>query len=178
MVRFSKVRDVKTPTRGTSLSGGLDFYIPNFTLEEINTSGLTNFLSPNGDKAFLLNPNQGITIPTGIRINLGDYRKTFDNFDDGEDYSIILLIDNKSGIASKRNLLVGANTVDEDYQGEIHMNVINVGKEVQKLQFNEKLVQGKFELVLLPKLEEVEDSELFQEATERGQGGFGSTGLK
>lgn len=181
MIRFSKVRDVKTPTRGTSLSGGIDFYIPNFTLEEINTLDLTNFLSPNGDKGFILQPSQSITIPTGIRMNLGDFRINsfqLDNYDEeGVKYSIILLIDNKSGIASKKRLLVGANTVDEDYQGEIHMNVINVGTKVQTLPFNEKLVQGKFEFVILPELEEVEDSELFQEVTERGKGGFGSTGV-
>ena len=181
-IRFSKVRNVKTPTRGTNLSGGVDFYIPNFTIEEINQLNLVDFLNTEGNNSFTLKPKQGITIPTGLRMNLGDFRvNTFqlEDYDEpGVKYSIILLIDNKSGIASKKNLLVGANTVDEDYQGEIHMNVINVGSEVQTLSFDEKLVQGKFEFVILPDLVEVEEDKLFESITERGKGGFGSTGLK
>lgn len=182
MIRFSKVRDVKTPVRGTNLSGGLDFFTPNFTDEEIKESNLGSYIHPEFINTFLLKPNQGITIPTGIKMNLADFRINsfqLDDYDEpGVKFSIILLIDNKSGIAARKGLLVGANTVDEDYQGEIHMNVINVGSTEQTIRFDEKLVQGKFEFVILPELVLVDESELFDEVTERGTGGFGSTGVK
>ena len=84
---------------------------------------------------------------------------------------------NKSGIATKYQLQVGACVVDEDYQGEIHLHVMNVGKEVVILKPGMKLVQGLVMPVFYDGVEVLEsEDELFPQSTERGQGGFGSTG--
>ena len=87
-----------------------------------------------------------------------------------------LIVFNKSGVALKKNLSVGACVVDEDYQGEIHLHVYNFGNESIEISPGEKLVQ----MILLPvfydSIEEVEVDDLFPEVSARGEGGFGSTG--
>ena len=51
-MKIQKVRDVKTPTRGTSLSAGIDFYIPN-DLGSIVVNSDHDVLIPSGIKAKL-----------------------------------------------------------------------------------------------------------------------------
>lgn len=144
-MKIVKVRNVKTPTRGTSLSAGLDFYIP----EDFKTKQIW--------------PGESINIPSGIRTRIP------------QGYALIMF--NKSGIATKHQLQVGACVVDADYQGEIHLHVMNVGKEVVILKPGMKLVQGLVMPVLYVGVEVLEsEDELFPQSTERGVGGFGSTG--
>ena len=74
---------------------------------------------------------------------------------------------------------MGACVVDQDYQGEIHLNVYNTSSSLScSISPGEKLVQ----FLLLPinysTVIVVSDTELHQLQTERGQGSFGSTGLK
>ena len=88
-----------------------------------------------------------------------------------------LIMFNKSGIATKHQLQVGACVVDEDYQGEIHLHVMNVGKDAVILKPGMKLVQGLVMPVFYTGVEVLEsEAELFPQSTERGVGGFGSTG--
>lgn len=87
---------------------------------------------------------------------------------------------NKSGRAVKDSLMVGACVIDEDYKGECHLHVINTGRDEIILRPGEKLVQG----LLLPigkhPMEEVFDEDKLFDGleSERGGGGFGSTGLE
>ena len=173
-IRFSKVRDVKDPVRGTKGSVGYDFFIPKFTQDELVNKGLDKFIV---DGILTLPPNQGILIPAGIHVNLEDIKS---NIPDSslDNWVVELLVDNKSGIATKKNVIVGANTIDEDYQGEIHIHVINVGTEAQEFKLDEKIVQMKFHFCLTPDWEEVDIDNLFETVSDRGNGGFGSTGLK
>lgn len=144
-MKIVKVRNVKTPTRGTRLSAGLDFYIP----EDFETKQVW--------------PGESINVPSGIRARVPR--------------RCALIMFNKSGIATKYQLQVGACVVDEDYQGEIHLHVMNVGKEVVILKPGMKLVQGLVMPVFYVGVEVLESGdELFPQSTERGQGGFGSTG--
>jgi dUTP pyrophosphatase len=144
-MKIVKVRNVKTPTRGTGLSAGLDFYIP----EDFETKQVW--------------PGESANIPSGIRARIPG--------------GCALIMFNKSGIAAKHQLQVGACVVDEDYQGEIHLHVMNVGKEVVILKPGMKLVQGLVMPVLYVGVEVLESGdELFPQSTERGHGGFGSTG--
>ena len=90
-------------------------------------------------------------------------------------YALIMF--NKSGIAARYQLQVGACVVDEDYQGEIHLHVMNVGKDPVILKPGMKLVQGLVMPVFYVGVEVLEsEAELFPQSTERGVGGFGSTG--
>jgi len=143
-VKISKVRNVKTPIRGTEKSAGIDFFVP-------NDSGPCTII-----------PGQSACIPSGIKANVPSGHA--------------LIVFNKSGVALKKNLSVGACVVDEDYQGEIHLHVYNFGNESIEISPGEKLVQ----MILLPvfydSIEEVEVDDLFPEVAARGEGGFGSTG--
>ena len=146
MLKLSKVRDVKTPERGTSKSAGVDFFIPNVFKTEV------------------LQPGDWINIPSGIHVRVP------------EGYGFIAF--NKSGVAVNKQLQVGACVIDEDYQGEVHLHVTNIGMEPTTLRAGEKLVQ----FILLPvsylDIEVVDLEELYTAETQRGTGAFGSTGLK
>lgn len=150
-MKITKVRDVKTPTRGTERSAGLDFYIPNDWDMPANLAGI-----------YFLAPGHSVLIPSGIVANIPK--------------GYMLIAFNKSGIASKKKLLVGAQVCDEDYQGEIHINLHNVSNEIIQLSRGEKIVQFVLVPVLYEDIVVVEIDNLFDSETERGIGGFGSTG--
>ena len=145
-MKIAKVREVKTPTRGTPLSAGLDFYIPE------------DYCQKNP-----LWPNQSVCIPSGIKVNIPS------------GYALIAF--NKSGIALGKHLDVGACIVDEDYQGEVHLHLTNVGKDKVFLAAGEKIVQFLLLPVFYAGVEVVPEKELYEAETTRGAGGFGSTGI-
>ena len=144
-MKISKIREVKSPSRGTPESAGIDFYIP----KGIYAS---------------LPPGESLCLPSGIKANVPAGHA--------------LIAFNKSGIAVKKDLIVGACVVDEDYQGEIHLHMINVGHNIIKLNAGEKLVQFILLPVFYDTIEEVEIENLYEEVTVRGEGGFGSTGTE
>lgn len=148
-MKIFKVRNVKTPTRGTALSAGLDFYVPN------------DF------QATILPPGKDINIPSGIKVKLP--------------HGYCLKMDNKSGVALRNKLVVGATIIDEDYQGEVHLHVFNLSRdEAITIKPGDKLVQGLLIPVSYEGVEEVGSlEELYGgKVTQRGEGGFGSTGTR
>lgn len=109
-----------------------------------------------------LSPGEGITIPTGLSADIPQ------NF--------AILFQNKSGIASKQDLLVGACLIDEDYKGIMHINIHNVGDTVRTISCGQKLVQG----IIIPTFWPMFDVSCKDGhntgTSQRGDGGFGSTG--
>lgn len=81
----------------------------------------------------------------------------------------------RSGLALKYGLtlLNTPGTIDSDYRGEIKLIVINLGDKAYTLKRGERIAQMVFAKVFQPQLEEV----LELDSTERGQGGFGHTGV-
>ncbi|MCB0661100.1 MAG: dUTP diphosphatase [Saprospiraceae bacterium] len=82
----------------------------------------------------------------------------------------------RSGLAIKKGLsLVNTpGTIDSDYRGEIKVIVVNLSKETQTIEPSERIAQmviAKYELIEWEAVENLSDSE-------RGAGGFGSTGVK
>ena len=120
-----------------------------------------DFYIPNDYKETDLGPNQSALIPSGIKAEVP--------------YGHALIAFNKSGVATKQGLQVGACVVDEDYTGEIHIHVTNVSDKRTLIFPGQKIVQ----FILLPinyaRIELV--YELPERNTQRGAGGFGSTGL-
>jgi dUTP pyrophosphatase len=147
-MKFLKFRDVKSPNRGTSSSAGIDFFVPN-DFQEIT-----------------LHLNQSTLIPSGLKANIPNDH--------------VLIAFNKSGVATKKNLQVGASVVDEDYQGEIHIHLTNVGTTPQTISAGDKIIQFLLLPIVYEGVEIVEtEEELYGGIqTERGDGGFGSTGVK
>jgi len=111
-----------------------------------------------------LSPGESCFIPSGIKVNVP------------EGYALIAF--NKSGVATKKGLHVGACVVDCGYQGELHINLTNVSAEDQTIAAGDKIVQ--FVLLPLgnPSIELVEENNLYETVSTRGEGGFGSSGTK
>lgn len=161
MMRFAKVRDVKSPERGTSKAAGIDFFVPN------------DF------KTLKLFPNDDVLIPSGIKIDIPE--------------GYMLLGADKSGVATSKyavlkvgrepkknafpsSIILGAKVIDEDYTGEIHIHIINVGREPVLIEPGMKIAQFILVPVGFTDIVEVPAEDLFKDkASERGAKGFGST---
>ncbi|XP_015231101.1 deoxyuridine 5'-triphosphate nucleotidohydrolase, mitochondrial isoform X2 [Cyprinodon tularosa] len=78
----------------------------------------------------------------------------------------------RSGLAAKHFIDVGAGVVDEDYRGNVGVVLFNFGKETFEVKKGDRIAQLVCEKICYPAL--VEEETL--EETDRGAGGFGSTG--
>jgi len=109
----------------------------------------------------VIKPGKSALIPTGISIQLPP--KT-----EGQ-------IRPRSGLALKHQVTVlnGPGTVDEGYRGEIGVILINHGTLPFKIEVGMKIAQMVIQPVLSVKVEKVEKLN----ETDRGVGGFGSTGI-
>ena len=88
----------------------------------------------------------------------------------------MLQIMNKSGIASKRQIVAGACVVDSGYDGEIFVNLQNIGTNTQVLEVGTKIAQAVLMPIIIPELEEIKEDSVYGEKTSRGSGALGSTG--
>lgn len=111
------------------------------------------------DQKIEIQPNSDYLFPTGLRFEIPI----------GYD----LVVENKSGISTKKKLDKGANIIDADYRGEIHIHLFNLSNKVQIFEPGQKIAQIIMRPVEYPELIEVENIE---KNTDRGSGGFGSTG--
>ena len=145
-MKFSVIRDVKTPQRANSTDAGIDFFVP-------NDYGGT-----------ILGPSASALVPAGVKADVP------------EGYALVAF--NKSGVATKKRLQVGACVVDCGYQGEIHSHIYNTGQEAVEIEAGDKLVQFLLLPLGSPEVEIVPESELFDTESTRGSGGFGSSGVK
>lgn len=80
----------------------------------------------------------------------------------------------RSGLAVKNSIDVGAGVVDEDYRGNLGVVLFNHSENEFKVERGDRIAQFICERIFYPDLEEV--SSLTE--TERGSGGFGSTGTQ
>ncbi|XP_036420476.1 deoxyuridine 5'-triphosphate nucleotidohydrolase, mitochondrial isoform X1 [Colossoma macropomum] len=78
----------------------------------------------------------------------------------------------RSGLAAKHFIDVGAGVVDEDYRGNVGVVLFNFGKETFEVKKGDRVAQLVCERICYPDLVELETLD----ETERGSGGFGSTG--
>ncbi len=88
----------------------------------------------------------------------------------------MLQIMNKSGVASKKHLVTGACVVDEGYDGEIFVNLHNIGQHAQFIEPGQKIAQGVFIEIQKPQLRIIEEDSIYGTLTSRGDGALGSTG--
>lgn len=110
-------------------------------------------------------PNQSKRFETGLKVNFP------------HDY--VLEIKNRSGMASKKDLLVGACVVDSTYTGEVFVDLHNVSGRVQVVEAGERIAQFlvyKIENCLFEEIPEEQYNEELEVVSERKTGGFGSTG--
>ena len=119
-------------------------------------------LRANLEGSLLLRPMQRALIPTGLYIEIPMCYEA--------------QVRPRSGLAVKKGLTVinAPGTIDSDYRGEIGVPIINLSTEDVIIEPGERIAQ----MVIAPydRVEFVEVEELSE--TERGAGGFGSTGTK
>lgn len=78
----------------------------------------------------------------------------------------------RSGLAAKYFIDVGAGVVDEDYRGNVGVVLFNFSKDSFEVKKGDRVAQLICEKICYPELQERETLD----ETERGAGGFGSTG--
>jgi len=172
-MKYTKTRDVKTPTGRRGADAGMDLYIPN---------------DWNDGKTMKLYVGQQVNIPTGIKVEIPE--------------GYMVKIDNKSGTSVKKGLVIGATIIDASYRGEMHCNMqkASIGTEdklceerpeissstnmrIYKRDWSyTELVPGEkiAQAIIIPISNETWDEISNEEynalpETVRGEGGFGST---
>ncbi|TEA32104.1 hypothetical protein DBR06_SOUSAS6610016 [Sousa chinensis] len=78
----------------------------------------------------------------------------------------------RSGLAAKHFIDVGASVIDEDYRGNVGIVLFNFGKEKFEVKKCDRIAHLICEHIFYPEIEEVQ----VLGDTERGSGGFASTG--
>ena len=145
-LKFYKMREgAKLPDRAHETDAGMDVF----------------YCPKNGESVFSIPAGSSRVLPTGIKVEVPR--------------GYMLEIKNKSGIASKRQLLVGACVIDPGYDGEVFVNLHNVGFKAQFIEPGEKIAQAVLVPVVHCGVEEV-TTDTLNKNTDRGEGGFGSTG--
>lgn len=114
------------------------------------------------EEATTLKPGGRVLVKTGIAINMMDP-------------SLVAIVASRSGLSLKHGIRVaqGIGVIDADYHGEIGVILANDSQEPYDIQPGERIAQLMFQPVVQVALHYVED---FSTETERGTGGFGSTG--
>ena len=149
-LRVYKIRKAaKLPVRAHATDAGIDiFYCPDREHALYGTD-------------YCVHPSESKIVPTGIKVEVP--------------YGYMLEIKNKSSVAAKKQLLVGACVVDCGYDGEVFVNLHNVGAESRVIQPGQKIAQA----VLIPVepcvVAECRTDTLNENST-RGSGALGSTG--
>lgn len=165
--------EVKAPIRDNG-NAGVDFFIPNYSeafveaFKAKNAERNANLIKLDNEWVIRIESHGRVNIPSGIRSYISP--------------NVALEAQNKSGIATKHGLVYGASVVDANYQGIIHISLINTADEPVFLPLGMKAVQ------FLPRLIDISPIEVYNnvsleefykdfEFSNRGEGAFGSTGV-
>ncbi len=95
-------------------------------------AGLDVFFNPKDCRAVSIHPGRNSLLPIGCKF--------------GIPHGYMLQVCNRSSIAAKRELVVGAHVVDAGYDGEVFIDLHNIGKSPQTIQPGDKIAQ----LVMIP----------------------------
>jgi dUTP pyrophosphatase len=115
------------------------------------------------DESLRLAPGDTTLIPTGIAIHI-------------DDPGLAAVLLPRSGLGHKHGIVLGnlVGLIDSDYQGQVFVSCWNRGKETFTIEPGDRIAQMVFVPVVQAEFEIVADFE----ASRRGVGGFGHTGVK
>lgn len=139
--------------------GNADLPVPTYA-----SSGAAGFdlraAAPEGE-TLVLKPGARAMVPTGFSVAIPDGYE--------------MQVRPRSGLAFKNGVTVvnAPGTVDSDYRGQVCVLLINLGEEDFAIRRGDRIAQGIIAAAPQWPLVEVDDLD----ATERGAGGFGSTGV-
>jgi dUTP pyrophosphatase len=172
---YFKCRKVRSPEYGTWGSAGIDFFVPEDLRDgDLKTSPslFSPWTSVEYDEKNLsiekmsIRSGEGVVIPSGIKVCVPPRHA--------------LLFLNKSGIALKKGLVQGAQLIDEDYMGEVHLHLVNTSNYTIEIKAGEKIAQGVVIPIMHCGLNECNsEEETFKSlrlTSDRADGAFGSTG--
>lgn len=114
-----------------------------------------------GEEGITIKPMQRALVPTGLAIELPDA-------------NAVALLFARSGLAIREGLGManGVGVIDSDYRGEVCVPLVNLSENDIHIENGQRIAQLVIMPVLLPNMQEID----FLSETERGDGGFGSTG--
>jgi dUTP pyrophosphatase len=131
-------------------------------------AGLDVYFSPKAREPVTINPGQSVILPTGLKF--------------GVPHGYMLEVKNRSSVASKRSLIVGACVVDSGYDGEVFVNLHNIGTEPQVVEPHTKIAQVVMTPVVSFRALETQNPDLYGwypiTISDRGDGALGSTDAK
>ena len=150
ILEYARLRETaRPPTRSNPSDAGLDIYF-----------------NPEDKEDITIRPGQSVVLQTGYRF--------------GVPHGYMLEVKNRSGLASRRSLVVGACVIDPGYDGEVLVNLHNIGTEPQTIDPQTKIAQVVMVPVVHFRALETGTGNLYDwypiAMSERGEGGFGSTG--
>ncbi len=128
-------------------------------------AGLDVFFSPAEPLTVALNPGESKVLSTGLKF--------------GVPHGYMLEVKNRSSVAAKRSLIVGACVVDSGYDGEVFINLHNVGNTLQVLSTGDKIAQLVMTPVVHFRPQLASEDVLYTDPitiSDRGNGALGSTG--
>lgn len=114
------------------------------------------------EEALVIEPGQSVLVPTGLSI-----------FIDNPNYAAMLLP--RSGLGHKQGLVLGnlVGLIDSDYQGPLMVSLWNRSNEPRCIQVFDRIAQ----MVVVPVIQVGFEVVTEFKPTDRGDGGFGSTGV-
>ncbi len=113
------------------------------------------------DAPITLEPGQTVLIPTGLAIHIGDA-------------GLAAMILPRSGLGHKHGIVLGnlVGLIDSDYQGQLQVSCWNRGQSTFVIEPMDRIAQLVIVPVVQAQFRRVENFD----TSERGEGGFGSTG--
>lgn len=111
-----------------------------------------------------LEPGERTLIKTGLALNMMDP-------------GLVAIVASRSGLSLKHGIRVaqGIGVIDADYHGEIGVILANDSSQAYTIEPGERIAQLMFQPVVQVQLDMVDT---FSTQTQRGEGGFGSTGTQ
>ncbi len=158
ILEYKRRAGAKCPDRANPSDAGLDVY---YCPKDPNVSVTT------------LKPGENSLLPTGLSF--------------GVPHGYMLQVCNRSSMGAKRSLIVGAHIVDSGYDGEVFIDLHNIGNEVQHIASGDKIAQLVLVPVILFRTSLVDKTrDLYKDSpdgsmvtvSKRGSGALGSTDKK
>ena len=133
---------------------------PSPSYATVNSAGVD--LKVNIEEPIVLEPLQRAIVPTGLKIALPEGTEA--------------QVRPRSGLAAKHGITVlnSPGTIDADYRGELGVLLINLSTEPFVIEAGERIAQ-----MVVARYEQVQfETVSVLDETERGEGGYGHTGVK
>jgi len=152
ILQYYMIRDnVFPPTRSNPSDAGLDL---RWSPEDAAVT------------AMRIEPGESVIIPTGCKFAIP--------------HGYYLKIENRSSVAAKRKMIVGACVVDSGYENEVFVNLHNIGDETQIIRPGDRIAQAVVIPIVHARFVASDTPDIYDwhpiTISDRGDGGFGSTG--